>query len=209
MDKGLIIESLKSDELKKEYLHSYTFNKSGIICSFSNDEDKEKYLRKYFFILSQDDRAYIISSFKDEKYILKYIKYINSDNARDTILSSSNLRSREIANKIFLEIRSDRYLEDFCKYHRRPGIIRGEQISDAPRAAKVFLSQPRFFTFSQEALPWRITNRICPTHSRLRGRRTPTARCRSVPSSSGRMGRSSAVDATGGRSAATPPPMRR
>ena len=116
MDKGLIIESLKSDELKKEYLHSYTFNKSGIICSFSNDEDKEKYLRKYFFILSQDDRAYIISSFKDEKYILKYIKYINSDNARDTILSSSNLHSREIANKIFLEIRSDRYLEDFCKY---------------------------------------------------------------------------------------------
>ena len=116
-DRGLIIESFQSDELKKEYLHSYTFNKSGIICSFSNDEDKEKYLRKYFFILSQDDRAYIISSFKDEKYILKYIKYINSDNARDTLLTSSNLQSKEIINKIFSEIKSDKYLEDFYNFN--------------------------------------------------------------------------------------------
>lgn len=71
--RDIIIASMKSDQLKEKYIRLSPYL-DKIIASLESDELRNRYLQRYQFVLSGLSKAEIISSFRDEKIKLEYLK---------------------------------------------------------------------------------------------------------------------------------------
>ncbi len=95
---SMIVQSLKSNELKKQLLHKFSaFYQAEIIMTFDNDEEKIPFLDKF----EDKHKAEIIKSFKNDDLKIKQLKNLKKE---DTVRVIKSLKSDE--EKI-------RYLHDF------------------------------------------------------------------------------------------------
>ena len=75
-----VICSMSEENIRK-YISFFARQKGLLISKLSSDEEKEKYLEQYQLVLTSEDKANIVSSFSNKKYIRKNIKYLITETA--------------------------------------------------------------------------------------------------------------------------------
>lgn len=113
-DRNWIISSLKDDSLMEKYITFFNSNKGDIIRNLSSDDKKIYYLKKYFRVLTNYDKAHIISSLKNDEQILYFLNFCN-DAVKVEVASSTHDRSDEFIDKIIQTIKNKKYLSELLK----------------------------------------------------------------------------------------------
>ena len=74
--KSSVIMSLDDDYLIEKYITLFRGEKGRLIVALDDDKKKAKYLKRFFAVLSKDERADIIRSFKDDEMVLYYLRFV-------------------------------------------------------------------------------------------------------------------------------------
>ena len=106
--KAYVIRKLKDDNLKRKYINTLTRGKGIIIASLKEEWERNFYLKEYFLILTDEDKEAIITSLKDKKEIVYYLRWCKDKVKAEVAL---NLMSdEELLDKILNIINNQKYI---------------------------------------------------------------------------------------------------
>lgn len=112
-----VISSLKDESLMEKYITFFNSKKGDIIRNLSSDDKKIFYLKKFFRVLTNEDKANIISSLKNDEQILYFLNFCN-DSVKADVASYIHNRSNEFIDKIIQTIKNKKHLSKLLKYNR-------------------------------------------------------------------------------------------
>ena len=115
-EKTNVILSLDDDYLVEKYITLFRGEKGYLIRSLDDDKKKEKYLKRYFAVLSKEDRADIIKSFKDDEMVLYYLKFVG-DYAKGEAIRYRFNDKPEIVEQLISKIKNKSVLAELLKYN--------------------------------------------------------------------------------------------
>ena len=113
--KSSVIMSLDDDYLIEKYITLFRGEKGRLIMALDDDKKRAKYLKRFFPILSKDERADIIRTFKDDEMVLYYLRFVGDYVKGETI--KYRFRDKpEIVEQLLTTIKNKSVLADLLKY---------------------------------------------------------------------------------------------
>lgn len=113
--KSSVIMSLDDDYLIEKYITLFRGEKGRLIMALDDDKKKAKYLKRFFPILSKDERADIIRTFKDDEMVLYYLRFVG-DYAKGEAIKYRFRDKPEIVEQLITTIKNKSVLADLLKY---------------------------------------------------------------------------------------------
>ena len=116
-NRSWVISTLKDENLQEKYITFLNFKKGDIIRNLSSDDKKIYYLKKFFRVLTNEDKANIISSLKNDQQILYFLNFCN-DKVKIDVASHMHGKNDEFLDKILQMIKNKKQLAELLKYNR-------------------------------------------------------------------------------------------
>ncbi len=109
------IYSIEEDDVKVKFLTFTTRNKGDLIASIKSDELKEQLLLQYKTFLKGEEIGKIVASFKNKVFIYKYFYLLKGEKAKVSFVENCDYAVEDLMLKAFLGIKKISNLKS-CAY---------------------------------------------------------------------------------------------